>query len=518
MFSSTVFQVARVEMILRLRRLSTLIMMVLMMIGGFWMVPDPASGYTVISSGSQRVLYDSLAIALGGSSLATILISLAGYYLISNSLSRDVRVRMGAVLAATPASSSALILGKWLGNAAYLGCVVLAMIPGGMLVQLLRGEAAINVFDFLAVYGVIFVPQVLFVSAIALWFESERWLRGRFGDVLYLFIWGGLLSATINAGESKSLSGWAGMLDVTGMGFIVVQLSTQFASSNLSVGFGDFDSSLPPIALHGLDWSLVLVRCLALVPPMLLLALAVFRFHRYNPDKVKADAVTAGVAWWAGINRRLQFLRRLLRPFWTVLPNLPAPLAHVLSDVLLTLTATPIWLLLLLIGNIVALVVPTADVANTLVFSLSAGALATAELGVRDQQTGMWQVLAAAPRLPERFLRWKLAGAVLTLLLFVGVALVRLLIADPVQALTLVVGLLFCAAATVAIGVMSRGSKLFAGGYLFLIYMTLNAHSEPGFDFAGINNVATDGSRLGYGIAAAGLVLLVWLVRRWQQR
>lgn len=119
-FWPLVAEIARTEMTLRLRRFSTVVMVLLVLIGGFYMVPDPASGMTVISSQDQRVQYNSIAVAIGGASLATLLISLAGFYLTSNSLSRDVRTRMGAIMAATPVSNTALLLGKWLGNAGYL--------------------------------------------------------------------------------------------------------------------------------------------------------------------------------------------------------------------------------------------------------------------------------------------------------------------------------------------------------------------------------------------------------------
>ncbi len=513
-----IYQIARVEMILRLRRFSTLIMILLLVIGGFFMVPDPSSGMTVISSNNQRVLYNSVAIAIGGSSLATLLISLAGYYLVSNSLSRDVRSRMGGILGATPVSSTTLIVGKWLGNSGYLGCLVLALIPGGMLVQLLRGEAPIQLLDYLSIYALMFIPQVMFVAAIALWFESERWLRGRFGDVLYFIIWCVLLSVTINVGETQAINSWQGMLDVTAMGFIVSQLIIAFGTSSVSIGLSDFDPELVPLVLHGIQWSDTYIRALAIVPAVLLLAVAVWRFHRYNPDMVKADAAGGGSSWWLWLNRRLQFLRVLIRPGWILVSVAPPPVARILADVLLTVSATPIWIAVLLMGYVVAALMPTATMANGLILCLSAGALATAELGSRDRQSGMWQVIAASPRLPERFLLWKLLSSITTILLFVAVTLWRLTWHAPEQALTLLIGVVFCAAASLAFAVLSKGGKIFAGSYLLLLYLTLNARKEPGFDFAGINGVATTETWLGYGIAALALLVIAQLSWRWQNR
>ncbi len=516
-FWAMVWQIARTEMTLRLRRFSTLVMVLLVVVGGFYMVPDPASGMTVISSNEQRVLYNSVAVAIGGGSLATLLISLVGFYLISNSLSRDIRCRMGAILGATPVSNAALLVGKWLGNAGYLLCLVLALIPGGMLVQSLRAEAPIDPAQYLGIYALIFVPQVLFVSAIALWFESERWLRGRFGDVLYFFLWCSLLSIIIGIGEDAPLTMLQSALDLTGMGFLVAQLTQAFGTSQLSIGASTFDSSLAPIVLEGFQWSDAYLRLYALAPSVLLFAVVLWRFHRYNPDRVKADAATASVGWWHGLNKRLLFLRVLLQPGWLLLPRLPRALARVLADVLLTFSATPVWLLILLVGWLLALLVPAEGVGHSLILCLSAGALACAELGMRDRQSGMWAVLAGTPRLAETFLRWKLASALLTMLLFVSISLLRLGLQAPAQALSLLIGVLFCASAAIAFAVLSQSAKIFAGGYLLLLYLSLNATKEPMFDFAGINAVATPTVWLGYGGAAAVLLLLTLLVRRWQR-
>ncbi|HEX4911432.1 MAG TPA: hypothetical protein VFV64_11795, partial [Permianibacter sp.] len=495
---------------------STVIMVLLVLIGGFYMVPDPTSGMTVISSQDRRVQYNAIAVALGGASLATLLISLAGFYLTSNSLTRDVRTRMGAIMAATPVSNSALLLGKWLGNAGYLGCIVLALIPGGMLVQSLRAEAPIVLTDYLSVYALIFLPQILFVSAVSLWFETERWLRGRLGDVLYFFLWVGFLSLTINVGEDMAMTSWQAMLDVTAMGFVIWQLTLAFGTSSLSIGASTFDASLAPVILPGIDWSMAWLRALALIPALLVFSLAVLRFHRYNPDRVKAEAAVGGQAWWQGFNRRLAFLSALLRPLWRLLPLLPAPVRRVMADVLMTFVATPVWLLMLAIGYLIAVLTPTDSLGMSLVFCLSAGALACADIGLRDEQSGMWRVLATAPGLQERFLRWKWFSALTTLLLFVAVTVIRMLLHAPAQALMVLVGVVLCASMALVFALLAHSAKLFAGAYLFLLYLSINAKGEPAFDFAGINGVATAASMTGYLLAAVLALSLVWLTRRAQ--
>lgn len=518
LFWPMVWRIARTETTLRLRRFSTLFMMLLVAIAGFYMVPDPAAEMTAISVRDHRVLYNSVAVAIGGASLATLLVSLLGFYLISNSLSRDIRSRIGAILGATPVSNTALMLGKWLGNSAYLFCIVLALIPGSLLVQWLRGEAPIQLEVYVSIYAAVFVPQVLFVAAIALWFESERWLRGRLGDVLYFIIWASLFSTVIGIEDNKVLNPWEGMADLTAMGFVIAQLMQAFGTSELSIGASSFDPALSPVVLHGIDWSLLYLRFLALIPSAAIFLFAVWRFHRFDPDRVKADAGSSHWGVWRRLNRRLQFLRGLLRPGWALLPLLPRSLARIWADVLLTLSATPVWLLLLLVGWLLALVLPAEDVANSVMLTLTFGALVCADLGIRDRQSGMWAVIAATPRISETFLRWKLASAFTTMLLFVAVSLTRLLLLAPVQAGTLLIGAMFCAAAALGLAVITQGSKVFAGGYLLLLYVALNARAEPMFDFAGFNGVATPATWSGYAVAALLLLLLSGLVRRLQLR
>ena len=103
--------IVRADFLIRFRRLSTLVVFLLLSALAYVWVPDPASGRTLMQIHTQRAIYNSAAIGVGTAGLATIFIGMVGFYVISNALKHDVRSRAGFIIASTrwaaPSTSSA---------------------------------------------------------------------------------------------------------------------------------------------------------------------------------------------------------------------------------------------------------------------------------------------------------------------------------------------------------------------------------------------------------------------------
>src|SRR5688572_33130982 len=93
--------VVRADFLIRLRRPSTIVVFLLLSAVPYLWIPDPATGRTLIQIGNQRALYNSAAIGMATAVLGTMFIGLAGFYVISNALRRDVLSRCGYVIAST---------------------------------------------------------------------------------------------------------------------------------------------------------------------------------------------------------------------------------------------------------------------------------------------------------------------------------------------------------------------------------------------------------------------------------
>ncbi len=218
----------------------------------------------------HRVLYNSASVALGTGMFCVILLSMAGYYLISNSFRRDITSRTAFVLAATPVTNTEYIVGKFFGNFLYLGAVMLACMASAMVMFLIRGESALEPFVFISIYAWLVLPALAFVSAAAITFESLPLLSGRFGDVIYFFVWGALLGLPTALAENNADPGFLGVLDTMGFSSMIHQLQDQFHTKSMSIGSSSFDASRAPMLFSGivLSWKVIAVRLSALFLPV----------------------------------------------------------------------------------------------------------------------------------------------------------------------------------------------------------------------------------------------------------
>src|SRR5689334_21025396 len=180
--------IAKADVLIRFRRASTAVMFLLLSAVAYLWVPDPRSGHALMQIGKARALYNSAAIGVATAILGTLFIGLGGFYAISNAIRRDAQTRVGSIIAATTMRSGEYIVGKFLGNAVFLSVFFGGFMLVSMAMVIVRGEAPLEPLVFLKQYLLIAPPPIVYVSALAILFESLPVLRGRTGDVLYFFL------------------------------------------------------------------------------------------------------------------------------------------------------------------------------------------------------------------------------------------------------------------------------------------------------------------------------------------
>jgi hypothetical protein len=177
-----------------------------------------------------------------------------------------------------------------------------------LVLHLLRGEGPVQLAVYLQTYALVLLPLVFFTASMVLLFESWPPLMGKGGDVLYFVLWAMQLSA--GAVATANHTGWspALLLDFSGIGIVIAQVSAPL-STGLVIGGGDFDASLAPRTLPDLLWTtqIVWTRIASALIALLPLVPALLLFHRFSPDRVK---VRAGQGGWSP----LALLNRILRP------------------------------------------------------------------------------------------------------------------------------------------------------------------------------------------------------------
>jgi hypothetical protein len=437
----------------------------------------------------QRGILNSAWVGTLTALAAGLLMPLLGFYLVKDTIERDRKTRVGEILAATPLGKVAYTCGKALSNFLFLGVIVAILGAAGLLLQMLSGEDRhLDLGAFLAPLLWLALPPVAVVAALAVLFESVRWLRGSLGNVVYFFLWTGLIAAAI---ESPTLDPIGWHLVQTSLHQKVTTLAPLIPGQQEESSFniGPHMEIKKTFRWSGIDWT---ARAIAqrLVVAALAVGVALLAAHFFSrfdpakeggrPPKPKPEEAEAE-AGAAGGKRR----RRIALPAWS--PANPF-LALVVAELRLMLQGRNRWWYLVAAGLLVAgLVAPMA--------AIRAGILPVAWLwplalwsgmGAREKIFGTRELVFSGPR-PAAYgaaAIWT-AGVLVAAGTTAGVALRLLATGQGAGLLAWLAGCLFIPGLAFALGAVSGSSRLFEVVYLLLWYIGPMNH-VPAFDYMGV--------------------------------
>ena len=479
------------EIRLRSRRLSSLVAVFAVVAASWLIVLDPANGHSMVVIEKTRAIYNSTALALGTSVIASFLLGLGGFYLVRGRTRDDLVNGVGAVLAATSVSNAAFVFARWLGAVAYLVMLVLAMAATMMVLQAVRGEAPLEPLVFLQMYAFMLLPTLLLAASVAVLCDNWRPLMGKGGVMLYFVLWIGQFSAMASLiGKHSDKLGSLAAIDISGLGTIVHRMREIFHSDQFSFGGGQFDASLPSIVLHDFwTWEMVAMRVTCMLVTILPLVPAMLLFHRYAPDRVKSFSVSRN-SLWSILNRLLQPVTALIRPLFSIAMRTPGFAGQVLAEMALALKANPVALVAILILWLIGAGVNTSDLGGVLAAAMACWGILISDISVRDMQSATSALTAVVPGgTSRRYWRHLLATALLGFVCAAPV-LLRWLEVNPMGTLALLTGVFALSAVANTLGRLSRTGRTFLALFLFYLYVATQVKSEPWFDVVGFNGLA----------------------------
>jgi hypothetical protein len=511
-FLSRVRAVVVADLRIRFRRVSTLVIFLLLSGLAYVWVPDPATGKTLIQFGGRRALYNSAAIGMGTASLATIFIGLAGFYVVSNAIRRDVTSRCGFVIASTTMRGTEYLFGKFAGNVVFLATFMSGFMITSMAMLVVRGEAPLQPLVFMWQYALLVPPSIMFVSGVAILFESVPFLSGKFGDVAYFFLWAmtlGFVAAMIENGKNP---GVAAYFDFTGFGFLLDTLRRTMHATQLSIGHSTFDPTKPLFVFPGLRLSRAWIfpRIFATLAPAALVIVARPFFHRFDPARVKQGAQKSGRNW---MTRLGAIAKPFTRMVWRVVPRGGDSLAGAAwTDAMMTFTEAPLILVVAVAFAIAGVAAPPKAV---MPIAFAAAAVVIADIACREKRAGTVGLVFTSPRLKSGFVRWKLMSSGVTALLVLFVPSMRLIAARPSAVIYVVAGIVFIVACATMLAVVSANPKTFLLLFLTFWYVVVNdGGHQPALDFAGWNGIATPAVLAGYLTLSIVAIVMAELFHR----
>jgi hypothetical protein len=181
-----IFAIARADFLERVRRYSFLLTLLFAVFLGY----GAATGRIAISLGEYRGVYTSAWIGALVAITTTCFVSLVGFYIVKSAIDRDRQTGVGQILAATPLSKPAYMLGKFVSNFAVLSSMVVILAIAAIFMQLFAGEDPhFDGVQLLAPFLLLALPSMALTAAMAVLFETLPLLRGGIGNVAWFFVW-----------------------------------------------------------------------------------------------------------------------------------------------------------------------------------------------------------------------------------------------------------------------------------------------------------------------------------------
>ncbi len=284
---NALYHIIRADFLERTRRYSFLIMLGLVLYLGYTV----NAGQIALTLEGYRGVFNSAWVGSMMTLVVNFFLGWFGFYLVKNAISRDYETGVGQIMATTPLSRPMYALGKWLSNFTVLGVMVFILMLAAIAMQVLQSEdSQIHLWTLIAPFLFVALPFMALVAALAVLFESIRWLRGSLGNVAYFFLFlSGITMVAILLGEKIPVLDW--------MGFGLFSDSMGAAARAVYPAYqGGFMLNMSPKAEEiltfpwaGVAWTLpvVLTRMTTYALSIGLVLLAALFFDRFDPSRAR---------------------------------------------------------------------------------------------------------------------------------------------------------------------------------------------------------------------------------------
>jgi len=519
------YQLARADFLERVRRYSFLFTMGISLYLGY----AAATGQLTMSVNESRGVFNSAWIGGLMALVSTTFLTLAGFYVVKNTVERDRLTRVGEILASTPMSKTLYVMGKAISNFVVLTAMVMILPISGIIMQFWHGEDThIEFWNLVAPFLLIALPAMAVVAAIAVVFETIPWLRGGFGNVVYFFVWTASLAAPIGSAGKAGANplDWSGLTIIWSSLRAVAKGPADHNSFSLSIEPSSAAKTASTFQWNGVQWTpeLILARLSWIAVAMALALLAALLFDRFDPSKersrreVSAPALVSTEAAENFSPPRASIHVPPLTPLANRLSHFRFG-AILLAELRLMLKGQKWWWYAVAAGLIVACAATPSASGRGMLLACAWfwPILIWSKMGVRETRDQTSQLIFSAPHPIARQLPavW-LAGVGLALLTGSGFA-GRLLFTGNWRGLfAWLVGALFIPTLALTFGVWSGSSKLFEIVYTLLWYVG-PMHATLQLDFMG-SAPGTESTRIPifYFACAAAMAAIAILGRKRQ--
>jgi hypothetical protein len=529
----------RADFLERGRRPSFLIILGVALVAGYLYIPPAESTSLALALGPWRGVYNSAWIGVVFGILTVILLPLFGYFLIKNTIERDRLTRVGQIIATTPISKVAYILGKWLSNVATLAAMLLMFNLMALFMLFMRAEVPeVDLWALSAPIWMMGLPVIALTAAAALWFESVTFLSGSFGNAVYFVAWllfmnyiglPGIWSYQI--GEIRPRA------DILGLSYPLASLQEigrrvdPAFSGHFNFGGAEFGVPLQVVTWMGIDWlgTFAAGRLIWLTVALGLAAAASIPFDRFDPSLDRSSGTESNTRrFWNSILPGRKPSQAVNEPPFVLQSRVMlSPIRERMSSsrfVTLWLAECRLmlkgqrwwWYGIAVAISLLGLAGPPGGRDVTSVLAMAWPVVAWSSLGMREAYHDTYKLIYSSTHsvIRQVFAAW-FAGVLLGIIALSGVGLRALVEGDTMHFPVYLVAVLFAPSLAFALGALSGTSRLFE--VIYLVWWFMGANGPRLFDFMQAQSEIPSPAQTGGYLALAILLFILGFARRVSQ-
>lgn len=468
------FNQVKYDYLQRIRSYRFLVILGVSLALGFLFIPAVDASYETITIGNYKGQYNSAWIGVVSAVMASAFVSMLGFYVINNSLKKDIETKVGQIIATTQVTNFRYLFSKVVSNFLVLSTMVLMMALMNVgLFFLYNTGFAFEPLQFILPYLLIPIPAMFFIASLAVVLEVVFKQKSTLQNIGYFMLFGAIFVQTTQSDGPAGIDPFGTKLATTEMIAQVNALSGESKEYKLNIGFrlGDQQNTIP-FLFKGVQFSLADVGSRIiwmLIGILLTLSVSPF-FHRFSlkerlnikKKEKNVEAIPIG-------DLDLGELPKAEKSYglWPLLR----------TEFLLLIRQGSRWLWGLNLVGMALLVFLDLEQAHVMVLPLlwflQVGRWS--ELTTKERQHNVHQVTFTAYKPISRvYAAQLLAGIGLGVLLALPLIVRHLFVLDFAKAIGPVLGSIFLIGLSALSAIISQGKKLFEMLFFFVVYGNIN--------------------------------------------
>jgi hypothetical protein len=443
-------------------------------------VPPPDAPYTTVRVGDYVGEYNAAWIGHVTAIMTSVFLSLIGFFLVNNSIKKDVETEVGMIIATTQVSNLKYLFSKAMSNFLVLLSItgiVFAMSVGVFFYRSTGFDFEIS--SFLVPYLFVTLPALFFVSCVAVLGEV---LLGRRAVIQYIgfFILFNVLIANVQIEKGTERTTWFdpfGIKVVTrGLeDFVRAGTGEELRITSMGFNFSPKDK-LKTFVFTGMEWptGFLLSRVVWISIGLAFVLISSRVFHRFDVrEKVRA-AKKNKVPGMIAETAPARTISLATLPTLTIDYGIKA---FVTTELLMLFRKGSRWFWLVNLGGMIALLFTPLAVAHEFILPilwfLQIGRIS--DLTTKEKTNRIHHFTYAAYQPLKRLLPSQLLAGIILLIGLAIPLIVRYLFSGQVLSVAgIVLGAVFIVLLAGSLGILSGGKKLFEVLFFMITYANLN--------------------------------------------